>query len=98
MDKVTATGIYLENRISVEAFKEDGSILLLVDGLEQKEIQNDFGQKLLNAPAIGGTFYPEPDTLLAAYTVLERNFFDKLEKIDVQGELEEIPNGENTIY
>lgn len=98
MDKVIATGVYLGSKISVEAFKEDGQILLLVDGIENKEVQNDFEQKLLNAPSIGGTFYPEPDNLLAAYTVLERNFFDSLEKIEVQGELEEIPNEENLIY
>ncbi len=98
MDKVLASGIYLGNRISVEAFKQDGAITLLVDGVQQKEIQADFEQRLNHAPAMGGTFYPEPDTLLAAFSVLEQSFFDKLHSIRVEGELEEIPNEENQIY
>jgi hypothetical protein len=86
MPKVTATGIYQGNRISVEAFKKAGSILLLVDGFAHAEIQNDFQEKLLTAPAMGGTYHPDPNSLLAAYSVLESSFFDKGTPVEVKAE------------
>lgn len=98
MDKVIASGMYLGNRLTVEAVKDGDSIKLLVDGLEIQDVQKDFNERMNNAPAIGGTYRPEPNTLLAAFTVLEHGFFDKLDKIEVQGELEEIPYEENQIY
>lgn len=98
MDKVIASGMYLGNRIIVEAVKDGDSIKFLVDGIIVQDIQQDFEQRLNDAPAIGGTFRPEPNTLLAAFTVLESGFFEKLDSIEVQGELETIPYEDNQIY
>lgn len=98
MDKVIASGRYLGNHLTVEAVKDGNSIKLLVDGLEIQDIQKDFNEQMKDAPAIGGTFRPEANTLLAAFAVLEQGFFEKLDNIEVQGELEEIPYEENQIY
>lgn len=93
MPKITATGIYQGNRISVEAFKEAGSIVLLVDGFAHAEIQNDFQEKLQTAPAMGGTFYPDRNSLLAAYSVLESSFFDPGTPVEMkaEGDIGKIP-------
>jgi len=96
--EIEATGIYFGNQISVKAFEEDGSVMLLVDGLESESIQADFRSKMINAPPIGGTFYPEPDTMLAAYTVLEQSFFEKVISLTVTGKLGVIPFDEGKVY
>lgn len=98
MGKIIASGIYCGNRITVEAVVEDGTLLILMDEKEVPDLQNRFDELVKVQPAMGGTYFPDEDSLLAAYNVLQNTFFDKLENIIVKGDIGEIPNEENTIY
>ena len=54
-----------------------------------------------DAPAIGGTFWPANNSMLAAYSVLESSFFDqKPTEIEVEGDIGTIPteDRENIVY
>lgn len=98
MGKVIASGIYCGNRITVEAIVEDGTLLILMDEKEVPDIQKRFDELIKVQPAMGGTYFPDENSLLAAYNVLQHTFFDTLEEISVEGDIGEIPNEENTIY
>lgn len=98
MGKVKATGIYLGNQISVEVTQEDGTLVILMDDNESGELQKHLEQCLARQPAMGGTFFPEQNSLLAAFNVLQNTFFDSLEEITVEGEIEEIPLEDGKIY
>lgn len=98
MGKVIASGIHCGNRITVEATVEDGTLVILVNEREVPYIQKRFDELIKVQPAMGGTYFPDEDSLLAAYNVLQHTFFDTLEEISVEGDIGEIPNEENTIY
>lgn len=98
MGKVIASGIYCGNRITVEAVVEDGTLLILMDEKEVPELQKRFDELIKIQPAMGGTYFPDKDSLLAAYNVLQHTFFDTLEEISVEGDIGEIPYEENIIY
>ena len=98
MGKVIASGIYCGNRITVEAVVEDGTLLILMDEKEVPELQKRFDELIKVQPAMGGTYFPDENSLLAAYNVLQRTFFDALEKISVEGDIGEIPCEEGKIY
>ena len=60
-------------------------------------------QRRLNAildenPSMGGTFWPERDSELAAYNALENYYFSRLDSIDTSYELEAIPGAEGVVY
>lgn len=99
MGKVIASGIYCGHRITVEAVVEDGTLLILMDEREVPDIQKRFDELIKVQPAMGGTYFPDENSLLAAYNVLKHTFFDEsTDEITVEGEIEEIPFEENTIY
>ena len=98
MGKVIASGIYCGNRITVEAVVEDGTLLILMNEKEVPDLQKRFDELVKIQPAMGGTYFPDENSLLTAYNVLQHTFFDTLEEISVDGELEEIPYEENMIY
>lgn len=98
MGKVIASGIYCGNRITVEAVVEDGTLLILMDEKEVPDIQKRFDELIKVQPAMGGTYFPDENSLLAAYNVLQHTFFDTLEEISVEGDIGEIPNEDNVIY
>ena len=98
MGKIIASGIYCGNRITVEAVVEDGTLLILMDEKEVPDLQNRFDELVKVQPAMGGTYFPDEDSLLAAYNVLQNTFFDKLENIIVKGNIGEIPNEDGVIY
>lgn len=98
MGKVIASGIYCGNRITVEAVVEDGTLVILMNEKEVPDIQKRFDELIKVQPAMGGTYFPDEDSLLAAYNVLQHTFFDTLEEISVEGDIGEIPNEKNTIY
>ena len=62
------------------------------------ELQKHFDDCIARQPAMGGPYFPEPDSMLAAFNVLNSIFFDSLEEISVDGDIGEIPYEENTIY
>ena len=98
MNKVTARGKYFGITITVDAFIDGGTLVILVDDEENPEIQNDFNEMIKRQPPMGGTYYPEEDSLLAAFNVLSNVFFDKLESINVEGDIGEIPYEDGIIY
>lgn len=91
MSKITAKGkrnnIYKE----VECFMEDGSIIVEVNGEFDEDVQSQFDHLLKNAPAVGGTYHPPANSMLAALAVLESAFFDSLPEIQIEGDIGEIP-------
>jgi hypothetical protein len=98
MGKVIATGIYCGNRITVEVVVEDGTLVILMDEKEVPDLQKRFDELIKVQPAMGGTYFPDENSLLTAYNVLQYTFFDTLEEISVEGDIGEIPNEENIIY
>ena len=98
MAKIIATGIHFGDRITVEVIQEDGTLVITMCGNESPELQKYFDDCIANQPAMGGTYFPEPDSMLAAFNVLENIFFDLLEEIAVEGDIGEIPYEEGKIY
>ncbi|SKA91533.1 hypothetical protein SAMN05443428_11175 [Caloramator quimbayensis] len=91
--KIIAKGKYLGVKREVEVFLEDGLPIIEIDGEYDETIQNKFNQLLKEAPAIGGTYYPPENSLLAAYSVLESVFFDdgSIPTIEAIGDIGKIP-------
>ena len=98
MGKVIASGIYCGNRITVEAVVEDGTLLILMNEKEVPDLQKRFDELIKVQPAMGGTYFPDENSPLTAYNVLQHTFFDVLEEISVEGDIGEIPHEENMIY
>lgn len=98
MGKVIASGIYCGNRITVEAIVEDGTLLILMNEKEVPDLQKRFDELIKVQPAMGGTYFPDENSLLAAYNVLQNTFFDTLEEISVEGDIGEIPHENGVIY
>lgn len=93
MAKIIATGQYLGVERRIECFLKDDFPIIEVDGQYDETIQSSFNQLLKEAPAIGGTYHPPENSLLASYSVLESTFFDKGSKvkIEVDGDIGKIP-------
>lgn len=90
---VKAKGYKGSTLIEVSAELIDGEIII-----EPEEYQQEYKAMATEQEPIGGTYYPDVNTLLCAYNVLENHFFDTLESIEADEELEEIPCEENMIY
>ena len=97
MGKIIATGkLYGELRtLTVEL--RDGKPEILETELREL-FQHDLDTAIQNQQPIGGTYYPSPETLLAAYNVLNHFFFTELQSLEVVGEIEEIPYTEGLVY
>jgi hypothetical protein len=98
--KITAKGKYLGGKIMVECFPEHGSIVIELDGQYDKLIQDRFNKFLKTAPAMGGTYLPPEDSMLAAYSVLEGVFFDDGSQVEleVEGDIGIIPYEDGIVY
>lgn len=90
MSKITARG--QDVIITVEDI--DGEITVLFDGKKDPMQQEMLDLRVNYAPPMGGTFYPEPGTMLAYYSVFESSGMD----ISVEGDIGEIPNDDGFIY
>lgn len=97
MGKIIATGkLYGELRTLTVELREGKPEILET---ELRELfQHDLDIAIQNQQPIGGTYYPPPETLLAAYNVLNHFFFTELQSLEVIGEIEEIPYTEGLIY
>ena len=98
MGKVIASGIHCGNRITVEAVVEDGTLVILMNEKEVPDLQKRFDELITVQPAMGGTYFPDENSLLAAYNVLQNTFFETLEEISVEGDIGEIPYENDVIY
>ena len=95
MAKITAKSEDLT--ITIE--DTDGIITVLFNG-EEDDIQLENLRELARyAPPMGGTFYPEPGTMLSYYNVLQSGFFaDWMTDITVEGDIGEMPCEDGCIY
>jgi len=95
MSKITAKGEDLT--ITIE--EKDGSITVLFNGEEDTALRENLNEIAANSPPMGGTFYPEPGTMLSYYNALTGGFFsDWLTSVQVDGDIGEIPCEPDCIY
>lgn len=99
-NKIIAEGEVNKIKKHIECFMENGSPIIEVDYAFDEEEQERFERLLKKPPALGGTYYPPSNSLLAAYSVLQFNYFDdwRKVKIEVIGDIGEIPGEEGVIY
>lgn len=81
-----------ELTITVE--EKDGAITVLFDGIVDKAMQDILEIEAENAPPMGGTYYPEQDTMLFYYNALKH----MPGTVSVEGDIGEIPHEEGFIY
>lgn len=95
MRKLIAKGVFSGFDMEIEVELINGKLIV-----DEKLLQPMLDYHLKNAEPIGGTYYPPENTLLAAYNVLNNNFFDVGSKVNIEviGELEKIPGDKNVIY
>jgi len=93
MAKVIAKGKYLGVQRQIEVMLEDGFPIIELDSEFDEQVQNIFSQLLEEAPAMGGSYHPPWNSLLAAYSVLESTFFDDGSPVEVEadGDIGKIP-------
>lgn len=81
MARITAEGTLFGSKCTAEAFLEDGAPIIEVDGVFDEWMQARFNRCMKKAPALGGTYYPLENTMLAAF-LDEKNIPDsELEKV-----------------
>lgn len=95
MSKITAKGEDLI--LTIE--EKDGNITVLFNGMEDDKLLENLNELAESSPPMGGTFYPEPGTMLSYYNVLKNGFFvDWLTSVQVDGDIGEIPCEDGCIY
>lgn len=82
-----------KNNEVIEVIESDNEIKVLSDGQEDN-ILKDYLLLEGETLSIGGTYYPEKDSLLFFYVVLNELEYD----VKIIGELEEIPYEDGLIY
>lgn len=103
--KITAVGKMLGIDVTVTCTLKDNIPMIQVEGELPSEViellQDRFNSKLKDPPAMGGTFYPPENSMLAASGILQTRFFDRgtLKELTVDGDIGKIPMDDpNTIY
>lgn len=94
MGKIIAKG----DGMTVAVEEHEGSIRILFDGEENEFMLGKLNDDVEYAPPMGGTFYPQPGSMLGYYNALEKVFFNKLTSIEVNGDIGEIPCEDGCIY
>lgn len=84
----------------VEVFMEDGTPVIEVDYRRIPGEQSRFGLMLEKPSALAGVYYPEPNTLLAAWSILQNDYFDSFVICERIGDIGEIPQpaGKDAVY
>lgn len=91
-NKIIAFGTYIGVYGQYEVEMEDNKPVIRHEGALIPEATADFEKHLDNPMPMGGTYYPERNTLLNAYGVLEKLFFDDNPELITLGEIGEIPD------
>lgn len=79
--------------------EDDGDIRVYVNGEESEDWQDLMDEIAAKSPPMGGTFYPEPGTMLAYYHVLKNSYFaDWVTELKIEGDIGEIPYEDGVIY
>lgn len=98
MAKITANGLYngVKTKITVETVKD--KLVILVNGFTEKHTEKRLLEASKEPPALGGTYYPESGSILAVYSVLYLNYFDKIPTITIEGNIDIIPCLKDVVY
>ena len=89
---VKAKGIRGGATLEVTAEKIDNEIVI-----DPECYQDEYYRLAETQRPVGGTYYPDKNTLISAYNVLENHFFDEL--IDITADdVEQIPYEADKIY
>lgn len=93
MSQINAKGKLDRVEVNVQVILEDGLPIIEVEGEFDESVQKRFNELLKSAPSMGGTFYPQSNTLLAAFSVLESTFFDEGVPVVMEsvGDIGEVP-------
>jgi hypothetical protein len=95
MSKITAKG----DGVTITIEEKGGNITVLFNGAEDEMLLDELKNIAVNSPPMGGTFYPEPGTMLSYYNALRSDFFSNLlTDISVDGDIGEIPCEKGYIY
>ena len=94
---ITAQGKRGKKTIKVRCEGDADYFVYTFNGSEDIELEADLVYEALQNHPAGGTYFPETFALKLV-TALRGWFFDKPAHVDVDGELEEIPGDEDTIY
>ena len=97
MVRITASGVLEGRKIGAVCVGGDGFYEIELSNCEEKHRMMVF-ESLKQEHAIGGTYWPERNTMLHVYNTLQNHTFDKLIEIECDGQLEEIPYEEGVIY
>lgn len=103
MVTITATGHIVGEKNVVEVTRTDHGFLCLFNGEEDKVYEKWLMAKIARPPPMGGTYFPEPYSAMAAYSSLIMGFFDERESalvIKVDGDIGTVPqpDGPSAIY
>lgn len=95
MNKIIAKG---ENmNITIE--EHNGKITVFFNGAEDADLLSSLNEMVENQPPMGGTYYPEPGTMMAYYNVLKYgDFFSWIDTVNVEGDIGELPWEPGVIY
>lgn len=97
MVKITARGVLDGQRIGVVCTGGNGSYEIKLSNCDEKH-RIMVLESLQQEHAVGGTYWPEKNTMLHVYNTLQNYTFDRLIEIKCDGELEEIPGEDGVVY
>lgn len=89
---VKAKGIKGGATLEVTAEKVDNETVI-----EPECYQDEYYRLAETQRAVGGTYYPDKNTLISAYNVLQNHFFDELVDITAD-DTEQIPYEAGKVY
>ena len=95
MSKIIAKG----EEMSITVEEKDGNITVFFNGAEDEFLLSSLNEMVDNQPPMGGTYYPEPGTMMAYYNVLKHgDFFSWIDTVNVEGDIGELPWEPGIIY
>lgn len=73
-------------------------VAVISGGMSRGEHQRRLNAILDENPAVGGTFFPERESELAAYNALDNFYFARLESIETTYKIDEMPGEDGVVY
>lgn len=98
MARITAKGTLYGDRITVVCSEGENGIRVEFNGKQHELYEAKFRMHLKNPPPMGGTYYPEENSMLNAFNVLENAFFDHVTSVEAEGDIGEVPHESGLIY
>lgn len=98
MAKIIAKGKLRGIEHDVECLNAEDGLQIDFDGGEAEHLEQEFREELNKRHAVGGTYYPPPESMINALNVLRYYFFDSMPEIQVEGNIGEIPSEKDMVY